>query len=73
MSVRTGFIARGFIPFSTLVASHGYGFPGEELIPTPEEEKGLILGRPGISVKGKTRDAPPFVTSIHRTPEKKGC
>lgn len=62
MTVRTGFIARGFIPFSTLVASHGYGYPGEDLIPTEEAEPETRVGRPGISVKGETRNAPCFVT-----------
>lgn len=64
MTVRTGFIARGFIPFSTLVASHGYGFPGDELIPTdgvPGPE--VIPGRPGLSVSGETHEAPKFTTT----------
>lgn len=66
MTVRTGFIARGFIPFGVLVESHGYGFPGDELISIEEEEPRVLVGRPGISVRGETKEAPPFVTSVHR-------
>jgi hypothetical protein len=67
MTLRTGFIARGFIPFGVLVQSHGYGFPGEELIVAGEGEPEVLVGRPGISIRGETRAAPRFVTSVHKT------
>ena len=71
MSLRTGFLARCFHPFSTLVVSFGYGSPGEGEIPTPVAEvEPLKIGRPGLSVRGETKDGPEFTLKV--TKEKQG-
>lgn len=64
MSVRTGFIARGFIPFSTHVVSFGYGGVFDELYPLPVEEPPQVVpGTYGPAPRGtRTRRAPCFST-----------
>lgn len=64
MSVRTGFIARGFIPFSTHVVSFGYGGVSDDLYPLPPVElPTLIPGTSGPAPRGVgTRRAPCFST-----------
>lgn len=61
MTVRTGFIGRSFIHFSTNVVAFGYGGVSDELIPLPEEVRDeLQIGEPGPRVQEKTRRAPEF-------------
>lgn len=63
MSVRTGFVARGFILFSTNVVSFGYGGISDELIqPEPELEDELIPGAPGPAQLADTLDGPKVYT-----------
>ena len=59
MSVRTGFIARGFIPFGSLTVSWGYGNYGTELIPPPTPTPvTVLLGTAVPGVKTQQFGAP---------------
>jgi hypothetical protein len=70
MSVRTGFVARGFIPFSTNVVSFGYGGISDELIePEPAPEDELIPGAPGPTQMADTLDGPKVYTQGPRKVE----
>lgn len=67
MSTRTGFLARSFLPFSTLTVSFGYGSDSDELIePEASPQPELVPGATGPSQRADTFKAPVFTTAKKR-------